>query len=346
VNSQGVIPENGLIENGDIIISKVVTIKENRNDPTKRIKYEDQSKIYRTHENTYVDKNCLGKNGEGYNFCKVRVRIPRKPVIGDKFSSRSGQKGTLGILIPEEDMPYTANGVRPDIIINPHAIPSRMTIGQLKETVLGKFLVQQGLFGDGTSFGNLEVKDICKMLVDAGYEGHGNEIMYNPLTGEQMETSIFIGPVFYQRLKHMVNDKCHSRAIGPMVNLTRQPAEGRSRNGGLRFGEMERDALVSHGAASFTRGRIYDASDKYSVHVCKKCGLIAAYNDQKHIHYCRTCDNRTDFAYVEIPYACKLLFQELITMNVCPRIVVESPPEAQIKKNDDKMMMDITDTEN
>ena len=148
--------------------------------------------------------------------------------------------------------------------------------------------------------------------------------MYDPLTGEQMECSIFVGPVFYQRLKHMVLDKQHSRSIGPMVNLTRQPAEGRSRDGGLRFGEMERDAMISNGAARFTKGRMYDASDKYHVYICKKCGLIASYNDTVHIHHCRTCDNRTDFSYVEIPYACKLLFQELITMNIAPRIITNN----------------------
>ena len=241
VNSKGIVPENTLVENRDIIISKIVPIKENRNDPTKLIKYEDQSKIYRTAEETYIDKNYIDRNGDGYNFAKVRLRTVRKPVIGDKFSSRHGQKGTIGNIIPECDMPFTANGVKPDIIINPHAIPSRMTIGQLKETVLGKTLVSLGLFGDGTSFGEFDVKDICKELQKVGYESNGNEIMYSGLTGEQFESSIFIGPVFYQRLKHMVNDKTHSRSIGPMVNLTRQPAEGRSRDGGLRFGEMERD---------------------------------------------------------------------------------------------------------
>ena len=238
-------------------------------------------------------------------------------------SSRHGQKGTVGNIIPECDMPFTKDGVKPDIIINPHAIPSRMTIGQLKETILGKVLLQLGLFGDGTSFGELNVDDICSELLRVGYEAHGNELLHNGLTGEQHECSVFMGPVFYQRLKHMVNDKAHSRAIGPMVNLTRQPAEGRSRDGGLRFGEMEKDAMVSHGAARFTRGRMYDASDKYSVHVCKKCGLIASYNNEIHIHHCRTCDNRVDFAYVEIPYACKLLFQELNTMNIIPRIMTE-----------------------
>ena len=323
VNSKGVVPENTLIENRDIIIAKVTPIKENRNDHTKVIKYEDGSKQYRTVEETYIDKNYIDRNGDGYSFAKVRLRCLRKPVIGDKFSSRHGQKGTVGNIIPEEDMPFTRNGVRPDIIINPHAIPSRMTIGQLKETLLGKVLVELGLFGDGTSFGELDVDTISKKLLELGYEAHGNELMYNGLTGEQIECNVFLGPVFYQRLKHMVKDKQHSRSIGPMVNLTRQPAEGRSRDGGLRFGEMEKDAMVSHGAARFTRGRMYDASDKYQVYVCKKCGLIASYNDQLHIHCCRTCDNRVDFAYVEIPYACKLLFQELTTMNVVPRLMTE-----------------------
>jgi DNA-directed RNA polymerase II subunit RPB2 len=242
-------------------------------------------------------------------------------VIGN--SSRHGQKGTVGNIIPECDMPFTSSGVKPDIIINPHAIPSRMTIGQLKETILGKVLLELGLFGDGTSFGDFELKDICDQLIKVGYEARGNELLYNGLTGEQHECSVFMGPVFYQRLKHMVNDKAHSRSNGPMVNLTRQPAEGRSRDGGLRFGEMEKDAMVSHGASRFTRGRMYDVSDKYSVFVCKKCGLIASYNDKMHIHFCRTCENRTDFSYVEIPYACKLLFQELNTMNIMPRLITD-----------------------
>jgi DNA-directed RNA polymerase II subunit RPB2 len=196
-----------------------------------------------------------------------------------------------------------------------------MTIGQLKETILGKVLVNLGLFGDGTSFEELNVKEICKELLKCGYEAYGNELLYDGCTGTQTECSVFMGPVFYQRLKHMVNDKVHSRSTGPMVNLTRQPAEGRSRDGGLRFGEMERDCMISHGASRFTKGRMYDASDKYSVHVCKKCGLIACYNDEMEIHICRTCENKTDFAYVEIPYSCKLLFQELNVMNIAPRIL-------------------------
>ena len=252
-------------------------------------------------------------------------------IIGN--SSRHGQKGTIGNIIPECDMPFTKNGLRPDIIINPHAIPSRMTIGQLKETLLGKVLLELGMFGDGTSFGNLDVKTITEELQKLGYESYGNEFMYNGLTGEQLETNIFIGPVFYQRLKHMVNDKQHSRSIGPMVNLTRQPAEGRSRDGGFRIGEMERDVMLAHGISSFCKERLFDVSDKYSVYVCKKCGMIASYNDGNKnrmyenadlsIHLCKTCDNKTNFALVNIPYAYKLLSQELQTINVVPRIITE-----------------------
>ena len=223
IDKNGFIPENSLVENRDIIIAKIVPIKENRNDPTKIIKYMDQSKTFRTTEESYIDKNFTSRNGDGYNFAKVRVRTLRKPELGDKFSSKSGQKGTCGNIIPECDMPFTKNGLRPDIILNPHAIPSRMTIAQLKETILGKVLIELGMFGDGTSFGDLDVKTIINELQRVGYESYGNEVMYDGLTGQQIETSIFIGPVYYQRLKHMVNDKQHSRSIGPMVNLTRQP---------------------------------------------------------------------------------------------------------------------------
>jgi DNA-directed RNA polymerase beta subunit len=323
LDSKGIVKENTLIEDRDIIIGKVLPIKENKNDFTKTMKHSDESISFRTHEESYVDKNYIETNGDGYNFCKVRIRNYRKPVIGDKFSSRHGQKGTIGNIIPEEDMPFTADGLKPDIIINPHAIPSRMTIAQLKETLLGKVLLQLGLFGDGTSFGEFEISSIINKLNDLGYESKGNELMYNALTGEQLTMSIFIGPAFYQRLKHMVNDKQHSRSIGPMVNLTRQPAEGRARDGGLRFGEMERDCMISHGASRFTKGRIFDASDAYSTFACAKCGSIAAFNNKEHIHYCNMCSNRSDFKYIEIPYACKLMFQELLTMNIAPRILCE-----------------------
>lgn len=331
LDKNGFIPENTLVENRDVIIAKTVPIKENRNDPSKTIKYEDQSKTFRTTEETYIDKNFTGRNGDGYNFAKVRVRTLRKPCIGDKFASRSAQKGTCGLIIPECDMPFTKDGLRPDIILNPHAIPSRMTIAQLKETLIGKVLVELGMFGDGSAFGDLDMNTIAEHLQRQGYESYGNEIMYNGITGEQMETSVFIGPVYYQRLKHMVNDKQHSRSIGPMVNLTRQPAEGRSRDGGFRVGEMERDVMLAHGMSQFCRERLYDASDKYSTFVCNRCGLIPVYNDgtikRMHakndmtIHNCMTCGNSTDFSRVEIPYSFKLLSQELQTINIVPRLI-------------------------
>jgi DNA-directed RNA polymerase beta subunit len=334
LNSQGFIPENTLVENRDIIIAKIIPIKEHRNDLTKTVKYEDQSKIFRTTEESYIDKNYTGRNGDGYNFAKARVRTFRKVVIGDKFSSKSGQKGTCGNIIDECDMPFTRDGVRPDLILNPHAIPSRMTIGQLKETIMGKVLTHLGILGDGTAFASLDIISVSDLLAKLGYHSRGEEIMYDGLTGQQIESSIFIGPVYYQRLKHMVNDKQHSRAFGPMVNLTRQPAEGRSRDGGFRVGEMEKDVLVAHGMSYFCKERLFDVSDKYSAYVCKKCGLIAPYydgenkrvnkaNDHFTVHCCNTCNNMTEFAKVEIPFAFKLLAQELQTINVVPRIITE-----------------------
>jgi DNA-directed RNA polymerase beta subunit/intein/homing endonuclease len=344
LDTSGFVPENTFIQNRDVIIAKIIPIKENRNDPTKPIKYEDQSKIYKTDEETYIDKNYTGRNGDGYNQAKVRLRTLRKPVIGDKFSSKAGQKSTVGLIVEENNMPFTKNGLRPDIILNPHAIPSRMTIAQLKETLLGKVLLELGLFGDGTSFGNISVRTIINELQRVGYESYGNEIMYDGMTGEQLEASIFIGPTYYMRLKHMVNDKVHSRSTGAVTGLTRQACEGRSINGGLRVGEMEKDALLSHGMSNFLRDRFYNCADKFEIYVCNRCGLSSIYNDgsasksgngrggkgggdrygsDMNIHLCKTCNNTTDFSKVQIPFACKLLFQELQAINVVPRIITE-----------------------
>ena len=198
-----------------------------------------------------------------------------------------------------------------------------MTEGHLNETVLGRILLNLGLMGDCTAFNEMSIHDLNAHMLRLGYESHGERIMYNGLTGEQMECSCFMGPVYYQRLKHMVVDKIHARASGITVKMTRQPSEGRARNGGLRLGEMEKDAVVAHGAARFAKERLYDVSDKYEVHVCKSCGMIAAFNDAADIHLCRTCDNRTDFRRVQLPYSCKLLFQELMGMGIAPRIVTE-----------------------
>ena len=323
IGEDGLVKPNSRVRNRDVIIGKSAPIKAARNDPAQNIKFSDCSYMLRTSETSYIDKNYTNRNGDGYTFCKVRVRTLRSASIGDKFSSRHGQKGTMGNLIPECDMPYTQSGLKPDIIINPHAIPSRMTIAQLKETLLGKLLLELGMLGDGTSFGDLTVDSIRRKLVSEGLESTGEEIMYDGQTGLQMESSVFIGPVFYQRLKHMVKDKIHSRSYGPKVSLTRQPAEGRRRDGGHRFGEMERDCMCSHGAASFTTSRMMDASDAFTTHCCRKCGSFAIFNNIAHVHECKVCDNSTSFAQVRIPYSCKLLFQELVTMNVAPRILTE-----------------------
>ena len=323
VDDKGVIGENEKLEKGDIIMAKVSTIKENRNDPSKVVKYRDESVIFRAGDNCYVDKTTSGRNGDGYKFVKVKYRETRSVAIGDKFCSRSAQKGTVGNILPEVDMPYTREGIRPDIILNPHAIPSRMTIAQLKESLMGKALLDLGMFGDGTPFGELSVEDIRKHLMALGQESNGNEIMYNGKSGEMMESNIFIGPVFYQRLKHMVSDKAHSRSVGPMINLTRQPAEGRSRAGGLRIGEMERDGIASHGMTRFCRERLYDSSDAYSVHICNSCGMIASVNPKYNINVCQTCDNKVDFSLVSVPFAFKLMMQELQSCNITPRIITD-----------------------
>ena len=276
----------------------------------------------RNNEKGYVDKIYKNRNGEGYSFVKIRMRQDRIPEIGDKFSSRHGQKGTMGMILNPEDMPQTATGIVPDIIINPHCIPSRMTIAQLMETLLSKVGCMTGALGDGSPFGETSVEDLSKILRDNyGMEPHGNEIMYNGYTGRMMETSIFIGPCYYQRLRHCSADKMHSRASGPLVMLTRQPAEGRAREGGLRFGEMERDCVVAHGMAEFTKERLMECSDSFSCYSCKDCGLLAIANPEQNIWSCRGCGNTTSFSHIHLPYATKLLLQELETMCIGSRLI-------------------------
>ena len=195
-----------------------------------------------------------------------------------------------------------------------------MTIGQLVECIMGKACVCKGKYGDATPFNGVQVNDLCDTLEDCGFERNANEIMYNGRNGEQLKCSIFIGPTYYQRLKHMVDDKMHSRSTGPLVLLTRQPSEGRSRDGGLRFGEMERDCMIAHGASQFLKERLMDVSDNYRVFICKKSGLISAVNPNKNI-YNSFSENSTSFSEIRIPYACKLLIQELQTMSITPRLI-------------------------
>jgi len=320
----GFVPENTFVDADDILIGKVVPIRVPTGTVvpagTKRLR--DVSRTIRNNETGWVDKIFKNRNGEGYSFVKVRVRQDRIPEIGDKFSSRHGQKGTLGMILNPQDMPQTASGIVPDIIINPHAIPSRMTIAQFMETLLGKACCEIGCLGDGSPFNEVTIDNLAAILRDKyKLEPYSNEVLYNGYTGRMMETNIFTGPVYYQRLRHCSADKIHSRSSGPLVMLTRQPAEGRAREGGLRFGEMERDAVIAHGVSEFTKERFMECSDLFRCHSCRDCGLIAITNPQQGIWQCRGCGNTTNFSPIEIPYAYKLLLQELETMNITSRII-------------------------
>jgi len=326
LDETGFVPVNTYVDTDDILIGTSVPLRV----PTGMVipvgakKFRDVSKTMRNNETGWIDRIFKNRNGEGYSFAKVRVRQDRIPEIGDKFSSRHGQKGTCGMILDPEDMPTTASGMVPDIIINPHAIPSRMTIAQLLETLLGKMGRVLGCLGDGSPFNNVTLDGLTKIMRDElGLEPAGNEVLYNGYTGRQMETSIFMGPCFYQRLRHCSADKMHSRSSGPLVMLTRQPAEGRAREGGLRFGEMERDCVVAHGMSEFTKERLMECSDLFRCWSCQDCGLIAVVNPKEGIWNCRGCGNSTNFSAIEIPYAYKLLLQELETMCISSRIITQ-----------------------
>jgi DNA-directed RNA polymerase II subunit RPB2 len=283
--------------------------------------------LYGTVNKVFYSSKTIGNNS---SVCKVRFLKIRKPEFGDKHASRHGQKGVVGMIIPEESMPFTKDGVKPDIIINPHAIPSRMTIGHLVECVFAKLCCMKGVIGDGTVFIPFDENIIYKELNEKGFDNHGNEILYNGFTGQQIHCEIFIGPTFYFRLKHMVADKINVRGHDrdknelPKVMLTRQPTSGKRKGGGLRIGEMERDSVLSHGASLFMKESMMERSDKYKWAVCKRCGILSVYNPSKknRIIQCKLC-NKDDLAVVETPYSFKLLVQELESMGIEMRLNVE-----------------------
>ncbi|KAI9366033.1 DNA-directed RNA polymerase II subunit RPB2 [Zopfochytrium polystomum] len=330
LDPDGIIAPGTRVSGDDIIIGKTVPIPVDSQELGQRTATHtkrDASTPLKSTESGIVDQALITTNHEGYKFVKVRIRSIRIPQIGDKFASRHGQKGTVGITYRMEDMPFTRDGIVPDLIINPHAIPSRMTIGHLVECLLGKVATMTGTTGDATPFTNVNVEEISRELRAFGFQKRGFEVLYNGHTGRKLNAQLYFGPTYYQRLKHMVDDKIHSRARGPVQILTRQPVEGRSRDGGLRFGEMERDCMISHGAAQFLKERLFDVSDAYRIHVCDLCGLMAIANLKKNSFECRACKNKTQISQVHIPYACKLLFQELMAMNIV------SPSHGELKSN-------------
>ena len=311
-------------------------------DPTIKI---DSSVFSKKGQLGYVDKSFMTESEEGFRLAKIRIREERIPAIGDKFCSRCGQKGTVGQIIPEEDMPFMADGTKPDLIVNPHAFPSRMTIGQLVEVLTGKACLEYGAYGDCTAFVNRGPKNetFGHLLTNSGYNKDGLEILYDGKSGNQIQADIYIGPTYYMRLKHMVKDKINYRAQGPRTTLTRQTVQGRANDGGLRVGEMERDCIIAHGAATFLQESMLVRGDELYLAVCNKSGTIAIYNENQNIFlspmldgpikFNGTLDGKLnienvskygqDFSIVRVPYAFKLLMQELLAMNVQLRIITE-----------------------
>ncbi|RGP78061.1 rna polymerase second largest subunit [Fusarium longipes] len=324
LDEDGIVAPGVRVSGEDIIIGKTAPIDQENQDlgtRTQSHQRRDISTPLRSTENGIVDQVILTVNADNVKYVKVRVRTTKIPQIGDKFASRHGQKGTIGVTYRQEDMPFSREGLTPDIIINPHAIPSRMTIAHLIECLLSKVSTLEGMEGDATPFTDVTVDSVSELLRKHGYQSRGFEVMYNGHTGRKLRAQVFFGPTYYQRLRHMVDDKIHARARGPVQIMTRQPVEGRARDGGLRFGEMERDCMIAHGAAAFLKERLFEVSDAFRVHVCEICGLMTPIaNLSKQSFECRPCKNKTKIAQIHIPYAAKLLFQELQAMNIAARM--------------------------
>ena len=279
--------------------------------------FKDAAMKYTLPDPSYVDKVLLSVNELEYRIIKIQTRQTRRPEVGDKFSSRHGQKGVTGIIVEQADMPFNDEGIVPDIIMNPHGFPSRMTVGKMLELISGKAAVLSGDLQYGTAFSGSKVEDMADILLKHGYSYSGKDFLTSGITGESLPAYVFFGPIYYQKLKHMVQDKMHSRGRGPRAILTRQPTEGRSRDGGLRLGEMERDCLIAYGASQLLLERLMLSSDAHEVDICGTCGMMGYQG------YCQSCKKTRGVVRMTIPYAAKLLIQELLSMNISARLRLE-----------------------
>ena len=324
LEQDGAVMHEAIVTGGDILIGRTSPprfIEEYKEFEVKGPYRRDTSIGVRPSENGVVDSVIMTQSVEGGKMYKIRVRDMRIPEIGDKFASRHGQKGILGMLVSQEDLPYTQDGIVPDIMINPHAFPSRMTVGQFMESLGGKAAALRGKVVDGSAFLGEKLNDIKGFMEQYGYKYSGKEEMYDGRTGLKFPVEVYIGVVYYQKLHHMVADKIHSRARGQVQMLTKQPTEGRARGGGLRFGEMERDCLIAYGASMMLKDRLLEESDKAEVNVCERCGLLSYYDIKQRRYICRVCGDKAKISTIVIAYAFKLLLQEMMSLNIAPRLI-------------------------